>query len=177
MIRSRAQHNRPLRLSRRAVGLALVLALVSLQQAWAAAFCLCDDQSRMQAQTGSCESHQTAPVAEHHAGMHHHPDAEMPHGGMRHNASQASQSDPNSESVSKTGGEPRSHHPSTLSCCHVQPQADVPAASISFQPPSLEGAQGLPQFALGAGETLPAASIPKPPRSRPVYLTVSAFLI
>ena len=176
MKRKRAQHNRSLPFGSRALGLALVIVLLSLQQAWAAAFCLCDDQGRSQAATNPCE-HKTAPGAEHHPGMHHHASAEMPHGRMHHESSQATRPASESENVSETGGQPGSNRPSTLSCCCVQPQADVPVASYSFQQQSLEAVPSLPQPATRTVEPLPATGIPKPPRARPVYLTVSAFLI
>lgn len=160
------------------MGLALVLALISLQQVWAAAFCLCDHQGITQAaEMDACEHHTATPAEDHHAGMHHHNSAEMNHGHMHHDSSQASRSATESECVSETGGKPGSHQPSTMSCCHVQPQSDVPVASFSFQPPSLEAAESLPQFALRAAQWLPVVGVPKPSRSRPVYLTVSAFLI
>ncbi len=67
--------------------------------------------------------------------------------------------------------------PLTLSCCQPQPKTDLPAVSFSAQQEPLEF----------EGSTLQLDSIPqlaptslnifKPPRSRPVYLTVSSLLI
>lgn len=176
MNRPRAQHNQALRLASRAVGLALVLALISLQQAWAAAFCCSDDRSGAPVAMDSCE-HQAAPIADPHAGMHQNASAETQHGCTHHNSSPASQPAAESESLSETGGQPGNGQPCSLSCCQVQPQSDVPVASFSVQQPSLETLPSLPQLVARIVEPLLATEIPKPPRSRPVYLTVSAFLI
>ncbi len=182
MNRSRAQSKRFSRTSR-AIGLALVLALLSLQQAWAAAFAMCDDEGQPQAALSSCTNHQPQPAEEHKAGAHHHSCGPMHQSGEDHSTEAVASppqetSHPQSEAVSATGsGRTGDHSPCSLSCCQVQPQSEAPVVSNPVQQQALAVSENPPQLALGLDPPVPTTNVYKPPRSRPVYLTISSFLI
>lgn len=182
MNRSRAQSKKSKPLSR-AIGLALVLALLSLQQAWAAAFCICDHEGQLQAELNSC-THQVQPAEAPDAGAHHHSSEHAQHACAPQPSAETKASAPQSasasqpEAISATGsGHNSNHAPSSLSCCHVQPKSETPAVSFSVQQQALEIGGNPPQLTLGVEPVALALNVYKPPRSRPVYLTVSAFLI
>lgn len=180
---SRAQSKKPERLNR-AIGLALVLALLSLQQVWAAAFCMCGHEGQPQAESDSCMHHQALPVEAHNAGAHHHSSEHAQHACAPQHSAETKASTPQSTSTSQPealsasgSGHTSNHAPSSLSCCHIQPKAETPVVSSSVQQQALEIDGNPPQLAADVEPVALSPNVYKPPRSRPVYLTVSAFRI
>lgn len=164
------------RISRRALGLGLVLSVLFLQQSFAAALCLCDHETPHFA-FSQCEQQDAIPTEAHDTGMHGETPAEMHHAGMHHEKSEVHESSPSSEAATVTAGQVGGGSPpSAFSCCHGRPQADVPAASMSVQTP-VAVEETTPLTISDARATFISSRVSIPPRSRPIYLSLSCFLI
>ena len=80
------------------------------------------------------------------------------------------------EGVTNTSESGGSTTPATLSCCHIMPTANLPASSSAVY----SGAASDPTpvvFEIGAARAVVTSTAFHPPRSRPIYVTVSSFLI
>lgn len=185
-----AQNYRSKRLASRTIGLVIVLALISLQQAWAAALCTCDHDNKPQTEVSNCTHHEAAPAEQSDSAMHDH--AGMDHASMHHHSGSAmhDQSGMREETAGDkretieseagptiTYGQSNNPQPITLSCCQAQPKADLPSVSFSAQQEPLEF-ESVPLQLDSAPQIAPhSLNLFKPPGVRPIYLTVSSLLI
>ena len=188
MSKRSAPNYRPKRPASRAIVLLIVFALISLQQAWAAALCTCDHDNKPQTEVSHCSHHETVPAEQSdstmhtgmdHASMHHHSGSAMhDHSGMREETAGGKRDTIQSEAGARVvDGRSNNPQPITLSCCQTQPRADLPVVSFSAQQEPLEFETAPLQLDSVLQFAPHSLNLFKPPRSRPVYLTVSSLLI
>lgn|SRR5215510_3532847 len=67
--------------------------------------------------------------------------------------------------------------PPTLSCCHVLPAANLPGSSSAVYRADASQHPTHVTFEIEAPNTVVISTIVHPPRARPIYVTVSSFLI
>jgi hypothetical protein len=177
MSKQNPQNYRSRRLASRTIGLVIVLALIFLQQAWAAALCTCDHDNKPQAEVSHCNRHKAAPAGQFDSTMH----AEMDHASMHHHSGSAMHVQ--SAMREETAGDTRETIQSEAGTRVADGQSnnpqpiDLPAVSFSAQQEPLEFESAPLPLDSSPQIALHSLKLFKPPRSRPVYLTVSSLLI
>jgi hypothetical protein len=184
--------------SARALGLALVLSLLAFQQAWAATFSECQRTSsgctieKAVELVSNC-SHRQKEVLDKKAtsersdacscGHHRHSHVEhAPAHQFSALFAPATAAPSDSESADDTGLEmPGSQQedraPCGFSCCQIHPRSETLAGTFPTPEPAAE-TSGAPAQIVNTFEPTPCGVyVFTRPRSRPVYLLVSAFLI
>lgn len=150
--------------ARRALIIGVTLSLFSAQVAWAAAACLCNHQTESEIRYCHCE-HQRAPAHESHHGVISHENSDShfttPHSG---------------NGATKDAVRGNDSLPSAAICCRLNPPASEPVIPVAVQEPGAVEEVGPITVHEPSVTTVPAG-IDRPPRSRPIYLSLSSLLI
>jgi hypothetical protein len=158
------------RIGRRLLMLAVAVSLVSLQQAWAVAACLCGSPA---------ESHHLS-CAQHCAQMFEQSTAAPGHCQMSSRQEAAKESSPPSRPGTNPYAAPvrsDSPEPASITCCEPRPRAAMLAASFEPQRETATDDESPDLRLPPVRERFPHATKLRPPRSCPIYLSVSSLLI
>jgi|GEM_PF-3151886 len=112
-------------------------------------------------------------------GHHHSNDTQPPSGRDTSRDNEPSKTSPTAklEAATSTSQSDGGATPATLSCCHIMPAANLPAASLTIYSADLSIDSTHVVFDSAPVRTFIPAFVFHPPPSRPIYVTVSSFLI